>query len=885
MRAGTRAQRRRRMESESNLSFVANGPLQALAVHMLQVLVLPMVLCGAQNKCTMHPATGVTNNGDLGKATTQATSEACLALCEAEARCCIGEFVDGNKRCYLKDQGQLVGEGKREGVSSFTCTAPCLPAPPHPGPPPSPPKPPSPTPPPSPPSPPGPYPVQCGNRLARGHTCMQFLNMTTQPVRPGRFPDTCAFNTSTFYAPATVSQTLKKVHVVHTCHFDFGFTNVRWCVVDEYLNQIYPQVLKMMATDPSYIYHTQPFLLFMFFNCEEALQHAVQPPGVNITCPKAALLAQMGDVIRSGRVSWQAYDWDALTEIYGPNLIGLGTRLSKWLDDKFAGPNVTRKKVMSLIDVPGMAASNIPGLADAGVQAVYFGHLSVKVPDGLPGMLFNWKAFNSSVVAMFHPEGYGGIFRKDLIYDPVSKEGLLMAACLENSNPATDVERSEIYDIIAHNLSVARSIVQPSTLEAFFSAVDPATLPVYEGEMGDDWNRAVGGDPKKTALLRAFGRIYTPGSEPPSVARLMVETFALSAGEHNFGVFYRGGGPWTDYSNHVSPLSWEEQRNMINTTAFSILADVDPVASTALQKEVAELIPTLPDTRGMTLRFDATRDGTCSGHTLALQGPPLGNAHWKVALNCSAAVVSLNQTSRAHPDTRIGPRHGNPGWPGAGDVLLASVVNPLAYLVVPGQPTPQINKLWSDPATGSVVASVMTNATRSGPGGLPLYQHWLKLDFTQNTVNVTVWLGKAPDVINGGAANQQAYLLFNPPTAQPNKWVMDEQGIPVPVTFANDCSLKHYHCVWSGMSHPQAGLPAPGVPLEILSSDVPLVAFMSAGGDVANIMHMDLEPDDTPDLTQGMFFNLFNTLNGAWIRQYPWKEEDYWTKYRFAIKL
>ena len=151
---------------------------------------------------------------------------------------------------------------------------------------------------------------------------------------------------------------------------------------------------------------------------------------------------------------------------------------------------------------------------------------------------------------------------------------------------------------------------------------------------------------------------------------------------------------------------------------------------------------------------------------------------------------------------------------------------------------------------------------------------------------MTVWLGKAPDVVDGGAANKQGYLLFNPLVANPTRWVMDEQGIPVPVTFANDCSLKHYHCVWSGMSHPAAGAPpGPGVPLEILSPDVPLVAFMSAGEAVADIMHMDLEPDDTPDLTQGVFFNLFNTLNGAWIRQYPWKQADYWTKYRFALKI
>jgi hypothetical protein len=119
---------------------------------------------------------------------------------------------------------------------------------------------------------------------------------------------------------------------------------------------------------------------------------------------------------------------------------------------------------------------------------------------------------------------------------------------------------------------------------------------------------------------------------------------------------------------------------------------------------------------------------------------------------------------------------------------------------------------------------------------------------------------------------------------------MDQQGVPVPVTFSNKCSLRHYHCIWSGMSHPSAGRSAAnqdagGTGLQLLSPDVPLVAFMTPGNPLENIMHMDLSDDDSPDMTQGLFFNLLNTLNAAWIRQYPWKAEDYWTKYRFSIVL
>jgi len=709
-----------------------------------------------------------------------------------------------------------------------------------------------------------PYGFNCANKMTRGRNCLRFLNVSTAPVRPDRDP--CSFQPSQ-YAPPSVSKTLKKVHVVHICHFDLGFTNLRWCVLHNYLNTYFPQVLKNIQASPTYIYQTHPFLVFAFLNCKIMTSHAIYAPGVNVTCPNANLTAQMIDAIHAGQISWQAYAFNPFYELYGPNVIGLGTGVARWLDEQFKGPNVTSKKVASLIDVPGIAASNIPGLKKAGVEALYMGHLSTRVPKAMPGMLFKWDVFGSEMVVMFHPEGYGGIFLKDLIYEPVSREGLLVAGCLENGWPRSPEEVDSMYDIIAANLSVSKSIIQGSTFEDFYAAIDKSKLPVYKGEFGNDWNRASMGDPKKTAVLRAFGRIYQPPSSKPTVERLVGEVLALAAGEHNYGVAYRSGGPWTDYSNHIGPASWDEQRNITNITAFAMLAEGDPEMVKKLQAEVSQLNPVLPETKSMDLRYSVSKQGPCTGDTLNITGAPLGAAQWQVVLNCSGAIVSLNHTE-------------------SGKTLqFASLSNPLAHIVIPGQPTPAIQSVWTDSHSGRVVANIVTNSTKSGPGGLAAYQHWLQLDFEGNCVNITVWLGKASDPINGGSANGQVYLLFNPPVTQLDNWVMDQQGISVPVMWPSNCSLRHYACVWDGMSHPAAGNPAPGRPLQLVSVDVPLVAFLSKGVPVSNILHMDLSNTDAPELEHGVFFNLMNTLNAAWIRQYPWKDEDYWTKYRFALCL
>ena len=71
--------------------------------------------------------------------------------------------------------------------------------------------------------------------------------------------------------------------------------------------------------------------------------------------------------------------------------------------------------------------------------------------------------------------------------------------CLLLRFPSSTDAMDQIYSLIASNLSVPKaclppsrklslqSIVQPSTLEAFFAGIDKESLPVYKGEMGNAW--------------------------------------------------------------------------------------------------------------------------------------------------------------------------------------------------------------------------------------------------------------------------------------------------------------------------------------------------------------------------------------------------------------
>ena len=104
----------------------------------LVTLALLVTVAAAGKVCTIHSATGVTNGNDIKVPEWAGTLEQCRQACQADSRCCLGEFDGARNRCYLKFGGRLIKlKNSSSPVSSFNCTGGC--APPGPGPSPAPP--------------------------------------------------------------------------------------------------------------------------------------------------------------------------------------------------------------------------------------------------------------------------------------------------------------------------------------------------------------------------------------------------------------------------------------------------------------------------------------------------------------------------------------------------------------------------------------------------------------------------------------------------------------------------------------------------------------------------------------------------------------------------
>ena len=88
-----------------------------------------------------------------------------------------------------------------------------------------------------------------------------------------------------------------------------------------------------------------------------------------------------------------------------PTLLDIGLNIS-FEQDELVGHE--HRKTFSVRDVPGLTRGVIPLLARRGVVAVSVGENGAPGPVNVP-MQFVWRdpATNTSVLALFHPHGYG----------------------------------------------------------------------------------------------------------------------------------------------------------------------------------------------------------------------------------------------------------------------------------------------------------------------------------------------------------------------------------------------------------------------------------------------------------------------------------------------
>lgn len=306
---------------------------------------------------------------------------------------------------------------------------------------------------------------------------------------------------------------LETVHVVMGAHLDVGFADTAPNILDRWFYTHFPRAaalgaeLARNASGPQLQFTAQSWLVSLYFDC---------PPGMGFRCPTAAEQRAVERAIRAGYLTWHAFPFNAQLELLNPAMIREAVALTHRLDERF---NVTRKRVLSQRDVPGLSRAALPTLRDAGVAALSVGVNGGSTPPNVP-RAFLWRdsATGLEMPSFWLGGGYGGFslfgLPRVLTRVPGSAHGLIVAWRGDNAGPPGSAQ--EVHDLFAKlQRRFPGAEVRSSTFDAFFAAAaGPGRdrradgWPVVTREIGDTWMYGVASDPVKLRLHRAFQGRY-----------------------------------------------------------------------------------------------------------------------------------------------------------------------------------------------------------------------------------------------------------------------------------------------------------------------------------------------------------------------------------------
>ena len=147
------------------------------------------------------------------------------------------------------------------------------------------------------------------------------------------------------------------------------------------------------------------------------------PPGMGFSCPTAKQQDALRAAIKKGDITWHAFPSNAELENTSPAMLHEGIRATHALDAAFGLPP---KRSLSQRDVPGLPRSVIPLLRAHNVSLVSVGVNGASMYPRVPKM-FNWRdpVSGESVLAMWHPRGYGGYTHGEAVTAPGFQEALV----------------------------------------------------------------------------------------------------------------------------------------------------------------------------------------------------------------------------------------------------------------------------------------------------------------------------------------------------------------------------------------------------------------------------------------------------------------------------
>ena len=401
------------------------------------------------------------------------------------------------------------------------------------------------------------------------------------------------------------------------------------------------------------------------------------PTQIPLHCPSAAAQADMRQALQDGHIAMQAFPFNGEPEVLDSAMFEWGLNFTAELARANGAPAPT---VLSQRDVPSLTRATIPLLVKAGALGINVGINPASAPLGVPSVAacqsdqlatpFVWKdrATNTSVIAAFHPGGYGGIGgdSPNLNCDCLGAPGLDEVLCYgwvgDNGGPPPIGTIKNTWKLLQAAFPNATEIVA-STFDKFYEKLnEPAIrsqLEVVTSEAGDTWVYGCSSDPRKMALMRLFMRARRAyGATEGETALLNFSRLLIKASEHTWGsdgkCMTPGKGDTTSWSNadfeKVRPTrlfkqqedAWHEQRSYFSH-ALAALGPESRLAA-AIKAGIAELDALGKQLQPQLIDFDAGGPPMTSrsGRLQPVSQSEWGNALRLLPATGPGAGLSLN---------------------------------------------------------------------------------------------------------------------------------------------------------------------------------------------------------------------------------------------------
>ena len=720
-----------------------------------------------------------------------------------------------------------------------------------------------------------------------------------------------------------------KVHVVFTQHFDLGYTDYAYCVLDHYLWYILPGVALTASEMPSYVYTTHPFILYTFFNCEELLPAMNPPPGLDFVCPSSEVRQLIQTTVMNKQLVWHSFPFDGFNEMLGTTLFDYSFNYAEWLTNKFF-PGTKGPTAIQQVDVPGLYQAQVKHILNRGVRGMYVGQNSQPIwGGGLDSMptLFQWAPLGepadtaNPLLMMVHHLSYGGIAESDAVIDTATGTALLVMCSNENRPSYTPQNIEAFLRRIHGEFPNAREVI-PSTYDAFIDDVrrpgwPRRDLPTFTTDVGDTWVRSSSGDPVKIKeflqLRREFEGCLSTGRCITNASSTMNAGYFLITGcEHNWGLPMRP----SDWEAPV--ISYEEKRHMV-TSAYHFMPSTRKEVTVPSREAI---VPTEAELRRRPL--SARGDNTCSiGHndritvhldavTGAIDG--LTHEHTNVTGTLTTELADpqhklLNVVYAVHNTE-------SPTWgdPNPKEVLLMAeaVLDSFTFDLTSCTLTVKahLNQSFFNTNIGGWTHGKA--ATQLPDGGIEVANSTLYIRFDVKfdvssqeklTINSTlqmlnleltdvnsIYHAYFSDVYLGDSFSVQ----FNPKVEQ--TWTPNgtapassiKQVLPQPLrdsmpewriaTLSQEYSPYNFHmngtCQWHVADYVTFGVQAADAPkVRLESPDAQFYLFGWNNGQWQSKTNSATGLCE-PDTSTGIWYNLWNLWNGNWCVGFPWRRED-----------